>query len=123
MDLKDHPTVRRLADRTGRGDGQRLAAAVQDSAWLRQLARESGADDAGLVEISRPGLALQREEIFRNYPWTNSLLSIVVRMAREPLRGAPRSVDEHRALSDRNELAGRRLLDFGFRNAAGFHLS
>jgi ferredoxin-NADP reductase/Fe-S-cluster-containing hydrogenase component 2 len=100
VDLKDHPTVRRLAGRIGHGDGQRLAAGVQDSAWLRGLARECGADDAGLVEISRPGLHLQREEILRNYPWTKSLLSIVVRMAREPVRGAPRSVantEFHRA--------------------------
>lgn len=70
------------------------------AAWLRRLARECGADDAGLVEISRPGLDLQRDEILKNYPWTKSLLSIVVRMCREPVRGAPRSVanvEFHRA--------------------------
>ncbi|MCI0428469.1 MAG: FAD-binding oxidoreductase, partial [Nitrospiraceae bacterium] len=42
----------------------------------------------------------QRDEILRNYPWTKSLLGFVVRMAREPLRGAPRSVanlEFHRA--------------------------
>ena len=42
----------------------------------------------------------QRDEILRNYPWTKTLLSFVVRMAREPLRGAPRSVanlEFHRA--------------------------
>jgi ferredoxin-NADP reductase/Fe-S-cluster-containing hydrogenase component 2 len=53
-----------------------------------------------LVEIARPALEPQRAEILRNYPWTRSLLSFVVRMAREPLRGAPRSVanlEFHRA--------------------------
>ena len=39
--------------------------------------------DAGLVEIARPALEPQRNEILRNYPWTKSLLSLVVRMARE----------------------------------------
>jgi Fe-S-cluster-containing hydrogenase component 2 len=67
---------------------------------LRRLALDCGADDVGLVEIARPGLSPQRDEILRNYPWTKSLLSIVVRMAREPVRGAPRSVanlEFHRA--------------------------
>jgi ferredoxin-NADP reductase/Fe-S-cluster-containing hydrogenase component 2 len=59
---------------------------------LRRLAVDHGADDSGLVEIERAGLEPQRAEILRNYPWTRSLLSFVVRMAREPVRGAPRSV-------------------------------
>ena len=100
MDLDDHPTVRRLAENVRRRDAHSPADLVQDGAALRQLARECGADDVGLVEISRPGLDPQRDEIRRNYPWTKSLLSIVVRMAREPVRGAPRSVanlEFHRA--------------------------
>ena len=100
MDLEEHPTVRLLTDKLkGRCD-KPLTAAVQDGAWLRHLALDCGADDVGLVEISRPGLDPQRDEIHRNYPWTKSLLSIVVRMAREPVRGAPRSVanlEFHRA--------------------------
>src|SRR6516162_6507402 len=100
MDLEEHPTVRLLTDKLkGRYD-KPLTAAVQDGAWLRRLALDCGADDVGLVEISRRGLDPQRDEIHRNYPWTKSLLSIVVRMAREPVRGAPRSVanlEFHRA--------------------------
>jgi ferredoxin-NADP reductase/Fe-S-cluster-containing hydrogenase component 2 len=96
MDLQDHPTVRRREHRASRPP----ADPVQDGAGLRQLARECGADDVGLVDVSRPALDTQRAEIHRNYPWTKSLISIVVRMAREPLRGAPRSVanlEFHRA--------------------------
>jgi Fe-S-cluster-containing hydrogenase component 2 len=100
MKLEDHPTVRRLSGkRAGTEDGP-ASEPVLDGAWLRQLALDCGADDAGLVDIARPGLDLQRDEILRNYPWTKSLLSLVVRMAREPLRGAPRSVanlEFHRA--------------------------
>jgi hypothetical protein len=95
MQLEDHPTVKRL---------EAQAAAVlpdrPDAAELRHLARECGADDVGLVEISRPGLDPQRDELLRYYPWTKMLVSYVVRMAREPVRGAPRSVanlEFHRA--------------------------
>src|SRR5437773_1902419 len=106
MNLKDHPTVRRLSSSPERAS-DRLSEVVLDDAWLRRLALDCGADDAGLVELARPGLDPQREEILRNYPWTKSLLSVVVRMAREPLRGAPRSVanlEFHRAGDEVNEI-------------------
>jgi ferredoxin-NADP reductase/Fe-S-cluster-containing hydrogenase component 2 len=95
MQLEDHPTVKRIGAKAQSVAPQRL-----DVAELRQLARECGADDVGLVEISRPGLDPQRDELLRYYPWTKTLVSFVVRMAREPLRGAPRSVanlEFHRA--------------------------
>jgi epoxyqueuosine reductase QueG len=108
MKLEDHPTVRRLSGRIQGAEEQQQAETVLDGAWLRRLARDCGADDAGLVEISRPGLDPQREEILRNYPWTKSLLSLAVRMAREPVRGAPRSVanlEFHRAGHQVNEIS------------------
>src|SRR5512138_257447 len=96
MRLEDHPTVRSLSTTAVTRDGPQAL----DSAWLRRLALDHGAHDAGLVEIARPALESQRAEILRNYPWTRSLLSFVVRMAREPVRGTPRSVanlEFHRA--------------------------
>ena len=99
MNLEDHPTVRRLSSRSPVRETQPVTETV-DGPWLRRLALECGADDAGLVEITRPALEPQREEILRNYPWTKSLVSIVLRMTREPVRGAPRSVanlEFHRA--------------------------
>jgi ferredoxin-NADP reductase/Fe-S-cluster-containing hydrogenase component 2 len=100
MNLEDHPTVRRFSGQARENGQARPAETKLDHAWLRNLALDCGADDAGLVEISRRGLDPQREEILRNYPWTKALLSLVVRMAREPVRGAPRSVanlEFHRA--------------------------
>ncbi len=100
MNLEDHPTVRRLSGQARRVDNQPPTEPVLEGAWLHRLAMDCGADDAGLVEIARPGLDPQRDEILRNYPWTKSLLSMVLRMAREPVRGAPRSVanlEFHRA--------------------------
>ncbi len=108
MKLADHPTAKAFYERTAADEappGSREPKVEAD--WLRHLALDSGAGDAGIVEITRPALAPQRDEILRNYPWTKSLLSFVVRMAREPVRGAPRSVanlEFHRAGDEVNEV-------------------
>ena len=107
MRLKDHPTVKRLRP-SAHSEGR--PARTIDAAGLRQLALDCGAADVGLVEIARPGLDPQRDEILRNYPWTKTLLSFVVRMAREPLRGAPRSVanlEFHRAGHEVDEIGAQ----------------
>ena len=107
MNLEAHPTVRQLSERARGTESQATAKMTVDRASLRRLALDCGADDAGMVEITRPSLEPQREEILRNYPWTKSLLSVVLRMAREPVRGAPRSVanlEFHRAGHRVNEI-------------------
>jgi ferredoxin-NADP reductase/Fe-S-cluster-containing hydrogenase component 2 len=99
MQLEDHPTVKRMGSTANAKTGA-LSPRQMNAAALRQLALDCGAHDAALVEIARPGLDPQRDEILHNYPWTKTLLSFVVRMAREPVRGAPRSVanlEFHRA--------------------------
>jgi hypothetical protein len=106
MNLEDHPTVRHLSKKEEGMEDQPVARMTLEGAWLRRLALECGADGTGLVEITRPALEPQRDEILRNYPWTKSLLSFVVRMAREPVRGAPRSaanLEFHRAGHEVNE--------------------
>src|SRR5262249_55328623 len=95
MQFEDHPTVRNHAKKTSQE-----APGVVDAALLRNMALHHGAVDAGIVEIGRTAIEPQRAEILRNYPWTKSLLSFVVRMTREPIRTAPRSVanlEFHRA--------------------------
>src|SRR5215813_4277547 len=107
MKLEEHPTVRRLSSGV---QGKQAAVLSLEGAWLRRLARDCGAHDAGLVELARPGLAPQRDEILRNYSWTRSLLSFVVRLAREPIRGAPRSVanlEFHRAGEEVDDVSAR----------------
>jgi ferredoxin-NADP reductase/Fe-S-cluster-containing hydrogenase component 2 len=107
MALENHPTVRRLAGRIDGVQRNHETPRILEGAWLRRLATECGADDVGLIELARPTLDPQRDEILRNYPWTRSLLSFVVRMAREPVRGAPRSVanlEFHRAGEEVNEI-------------------
>jgi ferredoxin len=63
-----------------------------DAARLRQLALDCGADDVGLVEIGHPALDDQRADILKFYPRTKTLLAIVRRMNREPIRNPARSV-------------------------------
>src|SRR4051812_44968058 len=89
MKLAEHPTVQRFQA----GANQRTSPPnVLDADWLRQLCRDCGADDVGLVEIDRPALDDQRAEILGFFPPTKTLLSFVSRMNREPVRSAARSV-------------------------------
>src|SRR3954452_3250939 len=90
MKLADHPTVRHFQE--NRGDRTAEPPQPLNASWLRQLALDCGADDAGLVEISRLALDDQRADILRAFPSTKSLLSFVCRMNREPIRSPARSV-------------------------------
>ena len=91
MNLAEHPTVRRFHEKPDR-PGTAEPPKPLDAAWLRQLCLDCGADDAGLVEISRPALDDQRDDILRAFPPTKTLLSFVCRMNREPIRSPARSV-------------------------------
>jgi hypothetical protein len=79
MKLEEHPTVRRLLQKSQEEQG---VAGTLERDWLREMALDCGAHDVGFVELSRSALDPQRDEILRNYAWTKSLLSFVVRMAR-----------------------------------------
>src|SRR5438874_11693207 len=89
MNLAEHPTVLQFHDNAGI---QSNPPSVLDAEWLRKLCLDCGADDAGLVEISRPALDNQREDILRTFPPARTLLSFVCRMNREPIRSPARSV-------------------------------
>ena len=107
MRLADHPTVRRVREDVDAKweKGPRLPL---DAGWLKRLARECGADDAGLVEIGRPDLDDQRADIVRFFPPAKTLLSVVRRMNREPIRSPARSVanlEFHHTGEDVNEVA------------------
>src|SRR5690348_1610871 len=78
MSLAEHPTVRRFRESNHAASAEALQ--LLDAAWLRQLCLDCGADDAGLVEISRPALDNQRDDILRVFPLTKTLLSFVCRM-------------------------------------------
>ncbi len=107
MKLADHPTVKAFYEEAARTPVP-IAPAKRDADWLRQVCRDAGADDVGLVEISRPALDDQREDILRFFPLTRTLLSFVCRMNREPIRSPARSVanlEFHHAGDHVNEVA------------------
>ena len=56
MNLAEHPTVRRFHESQGERPDATDPPKPLDATWLRQLCLDCGADDAGLVEISRPAL-------------------------------------------------------------------
>jgi len=105
MKLAEHRTVQHFhANAVSRP----AAPTILDAPWLRQLCLDSGADDAGLVEIARPALDDQRDDILRFFPATKTLISFVCRTNREPIRTPARSVAnlEFHHVGDRvNEVA------------------
>jgi ferredoxin len=109
MKLADHPTVQWYRKTNGIGL-QPAPPTKLDADWLRQLCLDAGADDVGFVEIARPELAKDRQGILALFPYTNSLISFVCRMNREPIRSPARSVanvEFHRTGDHSNDVARR----------------
>jgi len=103
MKLADHPTVKAFQNKP-----TAAVPATLDADWLRRLCLDAGADDVGLVEISRPALDDQRADILSFFPAAKTLLSFVCRMNREPIRNPARSVSNlefHHAGDEVNEVA------------------
>ena len=120
--LSEHPTVKRFHELNdaaiSRGEFQQQSAQKVDAEWLRQLSREAGADDVGVVNLDRSQLGDEREDILRFFPHTKSLISFVLRMNREPIRNPARSVanTEFHQTGDRvNETAHRIVAALGDR--------
>jgi ferredoxin len=89
VQLTDHPTVKRFYERTTTDPAR---PAKLDAERLRRICRRAGADDVGFVEIDRPEVADQRDDILAAFPHTKTLVSFVCRMNREPIRSPARSV-------------------------------
>ncbi len=91
MKLEDHPTVkwyREKGQTSQEGDGSRNLAHQS----LRILCMEAGADDAGFVDIDRPAIADQREELLDVLPGAKTLVYLVYRVNREHLRTPAHSI-------------------------------
>jgi len=91
VQLSEHPTVKRFYG-GATSQAHPVPPSKLDSGWLRQLCLEYGADDVGFVEIHRPEVADQRDDILTYFPHTKTLVSFVCRMSREPIRSPARSV-------------------------------
>lgn len=127
MKLENHPTVQRIRLKALPSAPSKKESL--DAEWLKQLVLDAGADDVGFVEIGRPALDDQREDILKAFPHTKTLISFVVRMNREAIRTPARSVSNtefHHSGNEVNEVARKvvqTLEDHGIRSmspAMGF---
>ena len=84
--IDQHPTVIKVRN------SDRLPATSLSLDELKQIARDCGADDCGVVAIGRPELDDQRADILAYAGWTQTLLAFVCKMNREPIRSTARSV-------------------------------
>ncbi len=104
MKLEEHPTVQKVRARENRSaPREKIPASL-----LKQIAKDCGADDVGLVEIQRPALSGETAHIRQVFARTRTLLSICVRMNREPVRSPTRSVanqEFHETYDDVNDVA------------------
>jgi NAD-dependent dihydropyrimidine dehydrogenase PreA subunit len=101
--LDTHPTVLAVRRRE-----LPVHPAALDAADLRQLCLDAGADDVGFVSVGRPELDDQRADILAAFPPAKTLVSIVCRMNREPIRTPARSVanlEFHHTTDRVNEVA------------------
>ncbi|MEM7132847.1 MAG: hypothetical protein AAF702_41470, partial [Chloroflexota bacterium] len=124
IQLEEHPIVIHYRERESKREAPISTWSETqevDASWLRQLILDAGADDAGFVEIDRPELDEQREEILSLFPATKTVISLVVRMNREPVRSPARSVanlEFHKTGEKTDEIARhvvRALQDQGIR--------
>lgn len=63
-----------------------------ETTWLRELCLAAGADDVGFVSIHRPEVADQRNQLQSVFPGVKTLISVVCKMNREPIRSPLRSI-------------------------------
>ncbi len=107
--LAEHPTVKRFQERQAAGR-EPVRPRTLDTAWLRQVCVDAGADDVGFVEVGRPEIADQEADIAAVFPETRTLVSLVCRMNRENVRTPARSIanlEFHHTTDEINEVARR----------------
>lgn len=104
----DHPTVKWWREQAT--PHQPTSPVALNSAALRSLCLEAGADDVGFVEVDRPALADQHSDILRAFPPTQTLISVVTRLNRDNIRTPVRSaanLEFHANYDQVNEVARR----------------
>lgn len=104
--LENHPIVIRYRAKAP----AQASGGVLDAEWLRKVCLDAGADDAGFVEIDRPALAAEKPFIQTVFPQTRTLIGLVARMNRGPIRTPARSVSNtefHHVGDDLNHICHR----------------
>ncbi|MFT3773078.1 MAG: hypothetical protein QM820_47465 [Minicystis sp.] len=85
-ELDDHPTTRAVRARRATPPEPLTLERI------REIAREAGADDVGVVSIDDPAMIEERAYVERALPGVRTLIPIVVRMHPDDVRSPSRSV-------------------------------
>ena len=104
--IDEHPTVVKVRRQPRRN------SVTMTADTLKQICMDCGADDVGLVSLSREELDDQRDDIQNFAPWTRTLISFVCKMNREPIRSTARSISnlEFHHVSDKVNDVSRRVV-------------
>jgi epoxyqueuosine reductase QueG len=92
MSLADHPTVR--AYREGKINPPQPPVLLE-STQLKKMALAAGADDAGLVDLSREAMADYRQDLLGAMPDTQSVMTLVFRVNQNHLKSLTHSVADY----------------------------
>jgi epoxyqueuosine reductase QueG/putative sterol carrier protein len=120
MNLEAHPTVKWYRQRDATQPRADRSTRL-DPQWLKGFCIEAGADDVGFVEIDRPAIADQRDELLDVFPATRTLICIAHRLHRENTRTVAHSatnLEFQQAWKDANHTArtiALRLQELEFR--------
>jgi len=92
--------------------GKPIANKTLAASELRSVCIEAGAADCGFVEVSRPALDFERQDILDVYPRTRTLIALVFALNPENMRSKVRNMSssEFHEVSDESARAERRIL-------------
>jgi len=119
--LEQHPTVieyRRML----KSPARRRTDSPLDARWLKQLILDSGADDAGLIEIDRPGMEAYRDEVTGLFPEAKTIVSLVGQLNPDKIRCVSRGTADTEFMQGFNSVnavcrrVSMRLLNEGIRS-------
>ncbi len=109
MNIQDHPAVKRYYERMSTSKPIESTEPV-DSAWVRQVVLEAGADDVGLASIDNSVLAEYRSKFLTVFPKAKTCVSIVCRMNPENVRNPLRQqyeMEYHNMFAEADQVARR----------------
>lgn len=92
-------------------DPSRVLGIPIDAAWLRTICLEAGAADAGFVEITRPAIAEQKNQILASFPRTRSLIILAQKIEQtnlQTLSGSVKNTEFH-LVSEQTKVTARQI--------------
>ena len=92
MKFSDHPTVKAYKEQKSQPI---TSPAILEAAVLKQMALDAGADDSGLIDLSRDTMAPYRQDLLDVMPDTKSAMVLAVRLNQTPLRSLAHSIADN----------------------------